>query len=112
MSGRGGGGCPGGEALSAFLDRETEGPWHEAIARHLRGCQRCREQLGRLERLRELLAKDPAPEPRSSLATLRQRLAQAGRGLAWRLPFWRRRIVLPLPAAAAAALASWPWPWL
>jgi anti-sigma factor RsiW len=105
MSGRGGGGCPGGEALSAFLDRETEGPWHEAIARHLRGCQRCREQLGRLERLRELLAKDPAPEPRSSLATLRQRLAQAGRGLAWRLPFWRRRIVLPLPAAAAAALA-------
>ena len=99
------GGCPGGEALSAFLDRETESPWHEAIARHLQGCPACRERLGRLERLRELLAGDPNPEPVSSLASIRQRLAQAESGSASRLPLWRRRIALPLPAAAAGALA-------
>jgi anti-sigma factor RsiW len=99
------GGCPGGEALSAFLDRETESPWHETIAEHLRGCPACRERLSRLERLRQLLAGDPTPEPVGLTASIRQRLAQAESGLAAHPPFWRRRIALPLPAAAAGALA-------
>ena len=98
-------GCPGGEVLSAFLDRETESPWREAIAKHLQDCPACRERLERLERLRELLARDPIPEPVSSQASISQRLARAESGSASRPAFWRRRIALPLPAAAAGALA-------
>ncbi len=99
------GGCPGGEVLSAFLDRETESPWREAIAKHLQDCPACRERLSRLERLRQLLAGDPTPEPVGLTASISQRLARAESGSASRPAFWRRRIALPLPAAAAGALA-------
>ncbi len=99
-------GCPGGEVLSAFLDRETESPWREAIARHLQDCPACRQRLERLERLRELLAREPTPEPAGLPASVRQRLAQIESGSSSRpAAFWRRRIALPLPAAAAGALA-------
>ncbi len=99
-------GCPGGEVLSAFLDRETESPWREAIARHLQDCPACRQRLERLERLRELLAREPTPEPAGLPASVRQRLAQIESGSSSRpAAFWRRRIALPLPAVAAGALA-------
>jgi hypothetical protein len=105
MSAKRSGGCPSAESVSAFLDRETESPWREAIALHLEGCRRCRKQVDRLERLRQLLAVEPAPEPRGSFTSFRERLGLAGLGATRRLPIWRRRVVLPLPAAAAVVAA-------
>lgn len=104
MSVKQGGGCPNGEALSAFLDHEMGSSWRESIELHLEGCPRCREELGRLERLRQLLEGDPLPEPRMSFASIRERMGEQGPGAAPRLPVWRRRVTLPLPAAAAAAV--------
>jgi anti-sigma factor RsiW len=104
MSVKRGGGCPNGEALSAFLDRETESTRGEAIALHLQGCPRCREELDRLQRLRKLLEGDQMPEPRMSFLSIRELMGEPGPGASPRLPVWRRRVTLPLPAAAAAAV--------
>jgi anti-sigma factor RsiW len=83
--------------LSAFVDGEVQAPWDQALARHVDGCPLCRARVARLHRLRVLLAGDPLPEHRMSPPSERSARAQP-------VPFWKRRIALPLPAAAAVAL--------
>ncbi len=95
---RAGPGCPAGETLSAFVDGEVQAPWDQSLARHLEVCPACLEAVSRFRRLRELLARDPLPEPGLPPLPERRERAQP-------VPVWKRRIALPLPAAAAAGLA-------
>jgi hypothetical protein len=90
--------CPSRDTLSAFVDGELQDPWGQLLAGHLEACPACLETVARFRRLRELLASDPAPEPRLAAPSLPGRRRKAA-------SLWKKRIELPLPAAAAAALA-------
>jgi anti-sigma factor RsiW len=95
---RSGAKCPAGDTLSAFVDGELQAPWEQAIARHAETCPACRQRVVRFQRLRERLANDVAPAPRLSPPWQQPPRPKP-------VPFWKRRIALPLPAAAAAGLA-------
>ena len=93
-------------ALSAYLDGALSARKAEALARHLRVCSRCREELAALTRVRDLFeAWEPAP-PRAHFAhRLNLRLDREA-GIA--LPIWLQwaaRRLVPLAVAAATVVA-------
>ena len=86
--------CPGPEAWLAFYGGELKGASEEALAEHLQGCPRCREEFDRLCRLGAQVAGAfsvlPQAPPARAASTRRFRVRR-----------WR---TLGLPFAAAAAL--------
>ncbi len=96
--------CPDLETLSAFLDGEVGEPWNRKIEQHLGECTACRRSVAEMGQLRDLLRADPRPDDREPLARLRGRLYMQELKKVYRLPVWKKRVVIPVPAAAAAAL--------
>ena len=95
--------CPDGELLSAYFDGEVQTPWAGRIGEHVKICSRCRERLAQLERLRDLLQRDPEPaHHRSSQLTREALIGRVWRSFNRGRSFWRTRVAVPLPAAAAA----------
>ncbi len=63
------GGCPRAERLSQYLDGELPRRVQAAVARHLHGCPRCRQEIEALERLQALLGQARAPAVAPDLAS-------------------------------------------
>ncbi len=95
--------CPDLETLSAYLDGEVEEPWNLKIGQHLGECSACRQKLAELQQLGRLLREDPQPDYRDALARLHSRLYMRELKKVYRVPVWKKKVVVPLPVAAAAA---------
>ncbi|MGC9312444.1 MAG: anti-sigma factor family protein [Sediminispirochaetaceae bacterium] len=96
--------------LSAFSDGELEIGKRREIEAHLRTCRRCSSIVIEYQRLHEILSVPEAD--RSEEYTIREhnswnrlqtriRREKLGTGV----PFWRRRILVPLPLAAGVLFA-------
>lgn len=96
--------CPDLETLSAFLDGEVGEPWKRKIEQHLLECPACQRNVADMRQLGAVLRNDAQPDDREPLARLRGRLYLQELKRAYRLPVWKKRLVVPVPAAAAAAL--------
>lgn len=96
--------CPDLETLSAYLDGEVEEPWKGRIGQHLGECASCRQTCSELARLGKILHEDPPPNWRDALVRLRSRMYLLELKRVYRVPVWRKKVVVPVPAIAAAAL--------
>lgn len=97
--------CPDRELLSAFFDGEVEDPWRTDIKKHLESCLKCRQILSSYQRLRRILEEDPVPDCQGAqLRTLEKVIAGSGVIPGKTVPFWKKRLQVPLPLAAAAAV--------
>lgn len=96
--------CPDYELLSAFIDGEVENPWKGEIERHLEVCTTCREKVVLYRRMSVLLEEDKEPDFRSSMTRVQVAIESASRtAKKIVVPFWKRRILIPVPIAAVAA---------
>jgi hypothetical protein len=96
--------CPDLATLSALVDGEVEDPWKSRIERHIDQCEACRRRREELLQLVSLLREDREPDSPDSMARLGGRLAVLGLKRAYRVPLWRKRVVVPFPTVAVAAL--------
>ncbi len=89
--------------ISAWLDGEATARESELVFEHLASCEACRNFLDELEAARHSLHSQLFPEDTESLdLRLLESLRAAARE---RVPWWRRRVFVPLPLAAAVVLA-------
>ena len=82
-------------ALVAFCDAETGAYRSRRIARHLAKCDRCRDQLRRIEREKEELsagAMAPAIDSPEGLAGVRSAMATWQDGRSWAAPELKNRL--------------------
>lgn len=98
--------------LSAYLDGELPAARTEEVRGHLATCAGCREDLARLQVVRDTLQDLPRVVPPPHLAaTIQRRLGEVRKRQ--RVVAERRRVLLPLAGAAAAillvvfSLSSW-----
>lgn len=87
--------------LNAYLDGELSSRQRQAVEDHLRVCEPCRQTLGELEALRQLLHDVKAPAPRFAPASFAARVSQ-------RLP-GQRRAKRSGPVLGPMALAFLVW---
>ena len=94
------------DSIVLLADGElSEDAGHDVRA-HLMGCDRCRAVHGELEKLARLLTPQTAePSVEESRFWRRFDADLALRVTAASVPFWRRRITLPVPAALALGAA-------
>jgi hypothetical protein len=104
--------CPKDELISAFLDGEVEAPWEEKLKAHFAECGRCGRRLADMCSLRSMLARDKEPDYRPAMQSVQRRLyfhraaaeADTRSGTERELPFWKRKVRIPMPAAALLSL--------
>jgi len=96
--------CPDYEILSAYMDGEIENPWKEKIKTHLQECSACREKLSAFQNLHTMLQEDTEPDYNPSMYRVKERLESSPWALKKKtLPFWKKRLLIPVPIAAIAA---------
>jgi hypothetical protein len=91
--------CDDGETLVAYLYDEIDPALRDDVARHLSGCERCRDEAAALGGVRRILSEwtPPAPPLRFTLVSE----AEASNVLRPRVPAWQ---TLPRWAQLAAAM--------
>jgi len=101
--------CPKDEIISAYLDGEVESPWAEKLKIHISTCKKCAQRLADMQNLRSRLLDEAEPDFGPALQRLRRRVYfhSVGQGSTVpartprELPFWKRKVNLPMPAAVA-----------
>ena len=96
--------CPDRELLSAWVDGEVSSPWRESLERHFEACPSCSAHVRKLQALHSAFAAD-ADAIALAAGSARTRIYDGIiLGASARVPFWTRRLSIPVPVAAAAAL--------
>jgi len=93
--------CPDTELLSAYYDHELDDIWESHIAEHVCKCAVCQAKISHFGRLTEVLHTFEGPELDASMARSWKAIQEARTRRA--LPFWNRRVSIPIPVLAAAA---------
>ncbi|MBN1410288.1 MAG: zf-HC2 domain-containing protein [Spirochaetales bacterium] len=97
--------CPDFETLSAFFDNEIEAPHDRQIEEHIRSCAACQAKLEEYKQLSEMMAGDPEPDFAAGMEAVRLSAHSLSRIKKVKtVPFWQRRINIPVPALGLAAL--------
>jgi hypothetical protein len=99
--------CPKDEIISAYIDGEVETPWKEKLKAHFSECSRCAERLKELQSVSSLLQQDKEPDCEQALKRVYKRIyfhssaeeRNISRQQEKAIPFWKRRVHIPLPAA-------------
>lgn len=98
--------CFSEEILSAYIDGELDPVRAAEVERHLKSCRECSSRAGYYRTMRELLLGNAGLDEKK-LATSSQEVRQRLQVQLRReeksigLPFWQRRLVVPMPLAAA-----------
>ncbi|MBN1798633.1 MAG: zf-HC2 domain-containing protein [Spirochaetales bacterium] len=99
--------CPKDEIISAYVDGEVETPWTEKLKAHFSECAKCKARLKELQSMSQLLKHDKEPDFKPALNRVYKRIyfhsseksLGSGRQQEKELPFWKRRVHIPMPAA-------------
>ncbi len=99
--------CPKDEIISAYLDGEVETPWKEKLKEHFSECSKCAKRLSEIQSISYLLKQDKEPDCQPALQRVHRRIYfhssesthRIGGQQEKDLPFWRRRVHIPMPAA-------------
>lgn len=93
--------CPNTELLSAYYDSELDRVWESRIAEHVSHCSVCQARLSHFDRLSSELKSLDEPDFAASMARSWE-IIQSRRS-AKTVPFWKRRVSIPVPILASAA---------
>ena len=95
--------------LSLYCDGELSASDVSQLDRHLKTCERCREELASFRELSDVLATQPVPDPFFLTRFRARRDEELGTGA---VQVWRRLAVRLLPLAAAALIVAATVIWL
>ena len=87
------------ELISRFVDAELEESNHPTMFDHLEGCRDCQRFLAFTLRLREKMRHNMQPDI-TPAASVQQGTIRDSKPFAT-IPFWQKKIHLPVPAAIA-----------
>ena len=96
--------CPEHEILSAYIDGEILSPWDKHIEQHILSCKACKDKLESYKKLRTTLSQVSEPDITLPMQRVWNKITQARKNFHLvKIPFWQKRISLPMPFVALAA---------
>ena len=104
--------CPKDEIISAYIDGEVETPWQDKLKAHFSECSKCAERLREMQSISQLLKQDKEPDFKPVLNRVYKRIyfhssekrLGSGRRQEKELPFWKRKVYIPMPAAVTLSV--------
>ena len=97
--------CPDSLILSAYLDGEVPEKWAKEIGKHISTCAVCRVRMADFHTVTRSLREEKDPDFHEVMSRVWHRLEiyhkNRGDDL---VPFWKRRIPVPIPMLATAAV--------